>query len=240
MKKFFTKIKNLILNHKLLATICLLAFILLVVLLFMVISMTVSTANKYGNRLDGIKEVEIKSKTLKEVENKIKENEEVKDASVRIKGKIIYFDITYNKGTEKDKAKEIANNTLSEFSEEEKSFYDMEYILIEDSNGEDGDTYIDIAPIFQGDNPLHRAINHEYAKGVSPSRFINIKVFRDEAIAKRVNCSVDWSKMRINFDSPEDEGILHIAIYYDREYVNELESTRLQMKDTRISKDSKK
>ena len=142
MKKFFTKIKNLILNHKLLATICLLAFILLVVLLFMVISMTVSTANKYGNRLDGIKEVEIKSKTLKEVENKIKENEEVKDASVRIKGKIIYFDITYNKGTEKDKAKEIANNTLSEFSEEEKSFYDMEYILIEDSNGEDGDTYI--------------------------------------------------------------------------------------------------
>ena len=109
-----------------------------------------------------------------------------------------------------------------------------------DFQAEDGDTYIDIAPIFQGDNPLHRAINHEYAKGVSPSRFINIKVFRDEAIAKRVNCSVDWSKMRINFDSPEDEGILHIAIYYDREYVNELESTRLQMKDTRISKDGKK
>lgn len=142
MKKIFTKIKNLILNHKLLAIICLLAFILFVVLLFMVISMTISTANKYGNRLDGIKEVEIAKGALKEVENKLKENEEVKDASVHIKGKIIYFDITYNKGTEKDKAKEIANNTLSEFSDEEKSFYDMEYILIEDDNGEDSETYI--------------------------------------------------------------------------------------------------
>ena len=109
-----------------------------------------------------------------------------------------------------------------------------------DYQAEDGDTYIDFAPIFRGDNPLSRAINHDYTAGVSPSRFINIEVYRDEAIAKRVNCSIDWSTQRLIFEHPEDKGILHIVIYYDREYVNELESTRLKMKETRISKDEEK
>lgn len=105
-----------------------------------------------------------------------------------------------------------------------------------DYQAEKGDTYIDFTPIFKGDNPLSRAINHDYAKGVSPSRFINIKVFRDDDVAKRVNCTIDWNTRRINFESPEDVGVLHIVVYYDRAYVNELEATRLQMYNNRLSK----
>lgn len=136
MKKLFIKIKDLLLHHKLLAIICLLAFVLFVVLFFMLLSMTISTSNKYGSRLDGIDKVEIKKSTMKEIGNKIKDHDEVKDASLHIKGKIVYFDIEYNKGTDKGKAKEIAESTLSEFDEDELAFYDLEYILFEDNDGD--------------------------------------------------------------------------------------------------------
>lgn len=109
-----------------------------------------------------------------------------------------------------------------------------------DYQAEKGDTYIDFSPIFSGDNPLTRAINHEFASGVSPSRFVNIKVYRDEDIAKLVRCKINWENNRIEFESPEDLGILHIAIYYDREYVNELESTRFHMKENRLGKKENK
>lgn len=99
-----------------------------------------------------------------------------------------------------------------------------------------GDSYIDIAPIFGGDNPLSRAINHDLTKGVSPSKFINIKLFRDDDVAKEVGFTMDWSKMRINFNQPENEEIIHIAIYYDREYINELEIENGRLNESRISK----
>lgn len=132
MKKFFIKVKDLMLHHKLLSVIVILAFILFVVLCLMFLSMTISTSNKYGNRLDGINKVEIKRATLKEVGKKLEESDKVKDASLHIEGKIIYFDIVYVKGTTKDEAKEIASKSMDNFSEKELAFYDLEYVLMED------------------------------------------------------------------------------------------------------------
>ena len=94
--------------------------------------MTISTSNKYGNRLDGINKVEIKKSSLKEISKNIEENEKVKEASLHIEGKIIYFDIVYNKDTSKDDAKKIATESMENFSEDELSFYDLEYVLMED------------------------------------------------------------------------------------------------------------
>ncbi len=132
MKKFMEKIKELVSNHKLLAIIVGVALIIVIIFIAMLIWMAVASTNSYGSRLDGIEEVEIKKDKLKEVAKKLEDNEEVSKASVRIQGKIIYFDIYYVKGTSKDRAKEIANTTKEEFSDEEKSFYDLEYVLVED------------------------------------------------------------------------------------------------------------
>ena len=129
MKKFLIKVKDLMLNHKLLAVICLLAFILFVVLFLMFLSMTISTSNKYGNRLDGIDKVEIKKSSLKEISKKIEEDEKVKDATLHIEGKIIYFDIVYNNGTSVEDAKKIASDSMANFKEKQLSFYDLEYVF---------------------------------------------------------------------------------------------------------------
>ena len=94
--------------------------------------MTISTSNKYGNRLDGIDKVEIKKSSLKEIGKKIEENEKVKDATLHIEGKIIYFDIVYNNGTSVEDAKKIASDSMNNFKEKQLSFYDLEYVLMED------------------------------------------------------------------------------------------------------------
>jgi hypothetical protein len=96
-----------------------------------------------------------------------------------------------------------------------------------------GDKYIDLTPIFSGDNPLHRAITHDLTVGISPDKFIDIKIFRDNDIAKVPDYKIDWKNMRIDFRYPQDEEMLQIAIYFDREYINELEIELGQYKETR-------
>ena len=96
-------------------------------------------------------------------------------------------------------------------------------------------------PIIGGDNPLARSINHEYTKGVSPSSFVNIWLFYDEDSRKIIKFHIDWKNCKVIFD--EDftmDHMIHIAIYYDRNYINELEIARDTMYHSRLkSKESK-
>lgn len=130
------KIKDLVKRHKLLTIIVGLAALLFIIILCMFIWMMVSKANSYGSRLDGIEEVEFEKDFLSEQATKLEENDEVASATCRLQGKIVHFVIYFNKGTSQDKAKELASATLDNFSEEEKAFYDFEYILTEDSEEE--------------------------------------------------------------------------------------------------------
>lgn len=84
--------------------------------------------DKYGNRLIGIENVKIQDNKINEIESKIKENELVKETSIDIKGKLIYVMITLNTGKHSD-SEAIAQSSLDLFSEEEKSFYDIQYII---------------------------------------------------------------------------------------------------------------
>lgn len=97
-------------------------------------------------------------------------------------------------------------------------------VAVTEYKTDEGDKTIDLNPIFAGDNPLHRAINHELTNGISPDRFIDIKIFRDDDISKVPEYKIDWQKMELEFRYPEDEEMLQIAIYYDHEYINELET----------------
>lgn len=100
---------------------------------------------------------------------------------------------------------------------------------------EKGDTEIDITPIFKGDNPLSRAINHDLTLGISPAKYINIKLYRDNEIARCPEFTVDWNNMKILFKNPEYENMMHIVIYYDRAYINELEIQYGNFQQSRIS-----
>ncbi len=136
MKKFLVGLKDLLLRHKLLSLICILAFTVVMIMLYVFFSIFVSSSDVYGRRLSGIDKVKISKSELNEIGEKIEKNGEVEKAKVRIQGKIIYFDVSFKKDVSKDKAKEIAKKTLDEFSKDEKEFYDFEYILKqEDSAG---------------------------------------------------------------------------------------------------------
>ena len=103
-----------------------------------------------------------------------------------------------------------------------------------DYQTDDGDTEIDISPILGGSNSLTNAINHDLTLGISPSKYININVFRDDDIAKVVPFKMDWNRKTIVFMNPEPEEILHIVIYYDRDYINNLEIETNKYNESRI------
>ncbi len=130
------KKKNIIARHKLLFLICFLAFAVLVVLFYIFFSLFIGGNDPYGDRLRGINKVKISNKEQSSVTSFLKEKEEVSNASVHIKGKIIYIHIKTKAGVDLGKAKEIANESLSKFSDDEKKFYDFGYFLSEDK--EDG------------------------------------------------------------------------------------------------------
>ena len=96
-----------------------------------------TTKDKYGNRLDGIESVKISDTKKSEVINKIKENELVDNVDIDIKGKLIYVNITLKTGKHTD-SESICQTSLEAFSEDEKKFYDIQYIVSnKDSNKEE-------------------------------------------------------------------------------------------------------
>ena len=84
--------------------------------------------DKYGNRLEGMETIKINDSKLSEIERKISENELVKETKIDLKGKLIYVLITLNTGKHSD-SEAIAQSSLELFSEEEKSFYDIQFII---------------------------------------------------------------------------------------------------------------
>jgi len=121
---------DMINRHKGLSIVLGLSLILFIILLIIFIKLFSSTGNdKYGNRLEGIEEVELSNSFLKEVESNIEEDENVIEATVRLQGKIVYINFELNSEVSKDTAKEIAASTLDNFTEEELSFYDFSYLV---------------------------------------------------------------------------------------------------------------
>ena len=126
----YKKLKSFYKNNRvysilmIISIICIVAILVGVVLYFL----GQTSKDKYGNRLEGIEKVEIKESKLNDIEKKITENELVKSTDAIIRGKLVYITITLNTGTHAD-AESIAQSSLDLFSEEEKPFYDIPYIV---------------------------------------------------------------------------------------------------------------
>lgn len=81
----------------------------------------------YGNRIEGRDNVKITSEKKKQVKDKL--NEQAKDASVRVQGRIIYIMYTVNDDCSLEDAKNLGNVALEQFSDEEKEYYDFQIIV---------------------------------------------------------------------------------------------------------------
>ena len=95
--------------------------------------------------------------------------------------------------------------------------------------------FMDLSSLFSGDNILTRTINHDLVNGISPDHFINIKVYTENDTAKMVPIKMDWNTKIAYFRDPQPESVLDIAIYYDREYMNELNISLDSLNDNRVS-----
>ena len=81
----------------------------------------------YGNRLEGIEKVKIKDSKIKEMKNAIKDT--TKSVNIRIAGRIIYVDVIVNKDVTLETAKGYGNTILGLLSEEEKKYYDVQFMI---------------------------------------------------------------------------------------------------------------
>lgn len=88
-----------------------------------------STSSKYGDRLDGIKKIKFGKEEQNKIVNKIKGDDKVTEAKLDIKGKIINVIFNVKKEVSVDDAKNIANGSLGEISDEVKGFYDIQYMI---------------------------------------------------------------------------------------------------------------
>jgi len=81
----------------------------------------------YGNRLEGRDKVKITEKKQKEIKDNI--GEYSKKTTVRIAGRIIYVDVIVNDDVNQDKAHEIGGKVLEKLSDEEKAYYDVQFLI---------------------------------------------------------------------------------------------------------------
>lgn len=90
---------------------------------------------KYGNRLDGIEKVNIKTKQ----KNEIKKNVESLDVSSSVKvyltGKILKVTIVVKDDVDLDKAKETYNKVMEKLKDDQKKYFDIQVFL--SKKGED-------------------------------------------------------------------------------------------------------
>lgn len=90
----------------------------------------------YGDRLDGIEEVEITSKQEKNIVSKLEEKDEVMSVDTDIKGCILNVIITVNDDVELDPAKALASVITENLEEDQNGYYDIQ-VFIKKSNEED-------------------------------------------------------------------------------------------------------
>ena len=88
-----------------------------------------SKTSKYGNRLDGIKKINFGKAEKEKIINKIKSNDKVSEVKIDVEGKIINIVYNVNKDASVDDAKNIANSSLGEISDEVKNFYDIQVMI---------------------------------------------------------------------------------------------------------------
>ena len=86
----------------------------------------------YGTRLEGIEKVKITDKKKEELKENFKDSS--KSVTVRLAGRIIYIDVKVNDDVSTDTARDLANKTLEKLSDEEKGYYDVQFLIGNDAD----------------------------------------------------------------------------------------------------------
>lgn len=91
-----------------------------------------ATSDKYGNRLEDIDNYDVKD-DLDKMSAYFKDTKGVESSNVRLQGKIIYCDIEVKKDMKNSEVESIATKSLDNISDDNKSFYDIQFIFKRDN-----------------------------------------------------------------------------------------------------------
>ena len=112
-------------------TIVFFIFLFLFLLGWILYGMVIPKSGKpvYGDRLDGIEEVEITSDEKAEIVSNLKDSGVVSSAKTDIKGKIVNVIVEVKSGTTVTKAKKLSSLVTKALSEDQLSFYDIQIFI---------------------------------------------------------------------------------------------------------------
>ena len=88
----------------------------------------------YGTRLEGIEKVKISDKKKEKLKERF--NGSVKSVTVRIQGRIINISAKVNDDVNTDTAKYLSDLTLEKLTDEEKAYYDIQFMYTSDVDKE--------------------------------------------------------------------------------------------------------
>ena len=97
--------------------------------------------DEYGDRLQGIEDVQISNDINDKVADLYAENTAFNEVVVNVKGKIIYINIDIKENLSLVDAQSLAIKSLDAFSDGEKSFYDIQIIITAKTTEEESEIY---------------------------------------------------------------------------------------------------
>ena len=127
--------KNFIKNNK----VTVVAFIICVIFVILVFAVKLTFFPNegtaiYGDRLDGIEEVEITDKQQEDIIKSLEDKDEVKEVSCDIKGRTLNVLITVNDDVELYPAKALTSSITDNLEEDQTSYYDIQVFISKDND----------------------------------------------------------------------------------------------------------
>lgn len=97
--------------------------------------------SNYGNRLQDRNSYVLDNDISTQIEEKYKDTSSFNKVSVRVQGRIIYIHIDFKEALKAAVAQNLASKSLEVFTEEELSYYDLNYTLTADTLEEKSDLF---------------------------------------------------------------------------------------------------
>ena len=100
---------------------------------------------------------------------------------------------------------------------------------------EKGEQTIDLSPILTGDGNFNKAIKYCKENFISPDSFVDVQAFRNDESGKKLIVQMNYNNNTLMLPEPmEREEMIDIAIYADKEFVNEVIISTNNLKHNRI------
>lgn len=93
---------------------------------------------------------------------------------------------------------------------------------------------IDMSPILRNGGNVQKVIEHSLANGISPNRFLDMRLYRGDETRRRAPIAMDWEKCILHIQDKVKEEDNDIVIYGDKAYINDVIATLENFKDNRI------